>query len=348
MTTGLILGKFLPPHRGHEYLVNFAAGFADAITVHVCATPAEPIPGALRYEWMRETFAGRPNLTVVYNPLPQTPQDDPLNFWRLWRDSLLSRQPNNQPPDFVFASEPYGFELARTLGAQYIPVDPPRSRFPVSGTAVRADPLREWEYLLPATRPYFARRVAVVGAESSGKSTLTAALAAHFGTTFAPEYARTYLEALPPDELARLYAPGGFDAEAMRHFVRGQAASVEAMARQCNRVVFSDTKAVVTALWCRHFLGDVPAFVSEQARAQHFDLYLLTAATQEWAREEQRVQPDFSDRLRFEEECGAMLEEHGCPFVRLSGTWAEREEQAVAAVKVLLGENRFNPALHPV
>ncbi len=338
MKTGLILGKFLPPHRGHEYLVNFAAGFADRVTVHVCPTDADPIPGELRYQWMRETFAGRDNIRVVYNtdPLPQTPEDDPENFWRLWRESLLEREPDRKEPTYVFASEQYGFRLAETLNAVYIPVDHSRSRFPVSGTAIREDALANWEYLLPATRPYFAKRVAVVGPESSGKSTLTERLAKHFHTTFAPEYARTYLESIPRTELERLYAPNGFDAESMRRFVVGQSASVEAMARGCNRVVFSDTEAVVTTLYCRLFLRKEPPFVSEQVARQRYDMYLLQTAHEDWKSEEQRVQPDYADRARFAGDCLTLLKWHGYPVVILTGTWAERDQQAIAAVTSLL------------
>lgn len=337
MTTGLILGKFLPPHRGHEYLVNFAAGFADLVTVHVCPTGADPIPGELRYEWMRETFAGRANIRVVYNPdpLPQAPEDDPGNFWQLWRESLLCREPGGKEPTFVFASEEYGFRLGETLNAVYIPVDHLRSRFPVSGTAIRENAISQWEYLLPATRPYFAKRVAIVGPESSGKSTLTQRLAQHFQTTFAPEYARTYLETIPAPDLERLYAPGGFDTETMHHFIRGQAASVDAMARQCNRVVFSDTEAIVTMLYCRLFLGYVPDFVSNQVEKQQYDLYLLMSAHQDWAEEEQRIQPVYEDRVRFENECRAILDEKRYPYVRLHGTWQERETQAINATKTL-------------
>ncbi|MBC8136524.1 MAG: AAA family ATPase [Fibrella sp.] len=348
MTTGLILGKFLPPHRGHEYLVNFADGFADLVTVHVCPTDADPIPGELRYQWMRETFAGRENIRVVYNPdpLPQTPEDDPENFWRLWRESLLKRQPGGKEPTYIFASEEYGFRLAETLNAVYIPVDHLRGRFPVSGTAIRQDAFSQWEYLLPATRPYFAKRVAIVGPESSGKSTLTERLAQQFGTTFAPEYARTYLETIPAPALERLYAPGGFDIETMHHFIRGQAASVEAMARQCNRVVFSDTEAIVTALYCRLFLGHVPPFVWEQVERQRYDLYLLMSASDDWTHEEQRIQPVYADRVRFEEECRAMLDERAYPYVRLHGSWQEREAQAIETIETKVYKGKRAPQVN--
>ncbi|MBC8101400.1 MAG: adenylyltransferase/cytidyltransferase family protein, partial [Cytophagales bacterium] len=144
----MILGKFLPPHRGHQYLVDFARRYADRVTVHVCSIGSEPIPGALRFAWMREHWAGCPDVTVVHcdDLNPQTPEECPDRFWEIWRESLLRRM--DTPPDLVFASEPYGFKLAETLGATYVPVDHARDRIPISGTRLRADPLRHWEHLL--------------------------------------------------------------------------------------------------------------------------------------------------------------------------------------------------------
>ncbi|HIB67096.1 MAG TPA: transcriptional regulator, partial [Phycisphaerales bacterium] len=59
----LVLGKFMPPHRGHCQLIDFAANFADTVTVVVGSLEAEPIPGGLRVEWMRRLF---PALDVVH------------------------------------------------------------------------------------------------------------------------------------------------------------------------------------------------------------------------------------------------------------------------------------------
>jgi HTH-type transcriptional regulator, transcriptional repressor of NAD biosynthesis genes len=336
MKSGLILGKFLPPHRGHEYLVNFAASFVDDLTVHVCPSANDPIPGELRFRWMRETFHGRDGIRIVYNddPNPQTPEDDPEHFWQIWRESLLRH--TGHEVEYVFASEEYGWRLGETLDAVYIPVDPAREVWPTSGTAVRGGVLCEWENLLPAARPHFALRVALVGPECSGKSTLAKRLADAFNTTHAPEYARTYIEALPPDRLARLYGPDGtFDAETMRYFIVGQAASVEAQARQCNRVVFSDTEAIVTAAWCEHFLGVVPDFVTEQIGRQRFDLYLLCSATEGWLQDGQRVHPDHASRVRFEERCRWHLGRRDYPYVRLTGDEDERFGQARIAVNAL-------------
>src|SRR5262249_341183 len=148
------------------------------LTVVVGSLAGEPIPGALRHRWMSEIF---PGVRVVHltDENPQDPSEHPA-FWDIWRESLLRVLPAR--PDYVFASEPYGPRLAAELGARFVMVDAARETFPVSGTAVRADPLAHFRHLPRCVRPYFVKRVSVFGPESTGKSTLARRLAAHYGT----------------------------------------------------------------------------------------------------------------------------------------------------------------------
>ena len=55
-TRGFLLGKFLPPHQGHVFLAEFARRHCDSLTILVCSLARDPIPGALRFAWMRELF----------------------------------------------------------------------------------------------------------------------------------------------------------------------------------------------------------------------------------------------------------------------------------------------------
>jgi HTH-type transcriptional regulator, transcriptional repressor of NAD biosynthesis genes len=55
-TVGFILGKFLPPHNGHKYLIDFARNYADELVVQVGTLKREPISGELRFQWMKEMF----------------------------------------------------------------------------------------------------------------------------------------------------------------------------------------------------------------------------------------------------------------------------------------------------
>ena len=70
MKRGLVLGKFLPLHKGHIELVNFARQRCDELTVLICSTTSEPIPGLIRLGWI-EGFYKNDNqikpVHVIYN-----------------------------------------------------------------------------------------------------------------------------------------------------------------------------------------------------------------------------------------------------------------------------------------
>jgi HTH-type transcriptional regulator, transcriptional repressor of NAD biosynthesis genes len=222
----MLLGKFLPPHRGHQYLVDFGRNFCDHLTVQVCTIAEEPIAGVLRYTWMRDFFAGDPAISIVHHDdeNPQAPEDDPENFWEIWPRTLLKRM--TAPPNYVFASETYGFRLAHELGATFIPVDIAREHFPTSGTDLRTDVVKNWQYLLPTARPHFIQRIALVGEDTKEKRALTQALATHFHAPNIAEYARTFREA-HEDENAIINSN-----DYQEDILRGQRASEDACARQ--------------------------------------------------------------------------------------------------------------------
>ncbi|MDQ2800616.1 MAG: AAA family ATPase [Armatimonadota bacterium] len=322
-TRGLVIGKFLPPHRGHQYLIDFARASVDHLTIQVCTLKRQPIPGLLRYEWVREAF---PDVQVVHNAdeNPEYPEDAPETFWETWRRSCLAHM--DAPPTHVFAAETYGEPLAALFGAEYVPVDPARAVVPMSGSRLLQDPTAHWDYLLPSARPYFLKRVAILGPESSGKTTLASRLAAEFETLWAPEYGRTYLDALPRT----------IDAAVMETIARGHRASETSLARQARRVLISDTDPIITQVWCEFLLGVVPPVVKAYIQDSAYDLYLLTDATEEWVADPQRFLPERHRREQFHDRCREILTALGRPFVFLHGSWEQRQETAQAAITALL------------
>jgi NadR type nicotinamide-nucleotide adenylyltransferase len=316
----MLLGKFMPPHLGHLYLGEFAHRYVDELTIVVCSIPGEPIPGGLRFDWMRELF---PFDRVVHltDDLPQDPKDHP-GFWPLWRASLNRVLP--APVDYVFASEAYGLRLARELGAEFVPVDVSRSAVPVSGTAVRTDPVGFWDFIPRCVRPYFLRRVCVFGPESTGKTTLARRLAAHFGTVMVPEYARALLESqggrIASDDILRI--------------ARGQRASEDALARNARGLLVCDTDLLTTLIWSDALFGSCPEWVQREADRRTYDRYLLLDVDVKWVPDPVRYLPD--DRAAFFDRCRRALDQRGRPYVVLSGDWEQRFAAAVAAVEPLL------------
>jgi NadR type nicotinamide-nucleotide adenylyltransferase len=316
----MILGKFMPPHLGHVYLAEFARAYVDELTIVVGSLAAEPIPGALRHAWMRELI---PDACTVHltDENPQDPSEHP-DFWRIWEESLRRVLPSQ--PDYVFASESYGAKLAEVLGAEFVPVDLARGVMPVSGTAVRTDPLGQWRYLPRCVRPYFVRRVCVFGPESTGKTTLAKRLADAFDTVMVPEYARLHLE--------RKAAP--VTADDMPKIARGQIASEEALARSANRVLICDTDVLSTAIWSDVLFGACAASIAAEADRRTYDLYVLTEPDVPWVGDAVRYLPNGG--ADFHARCERELTQRRRPFVKVRGTWDERFAIARDAIEAMM------------
>ena len=238
-------------------------------------------------------------------------------------------------PDAVFASETYGARLASELGARFRPVDPARQVVPVSASAIRADPLSHFAFLPAPVRAHFVRRVSVFGPESTGKSTLAARLARHFGTIFVPEYARTYIES----------CGGDIDPTDLPAIAAGQIATEEVLARRANRVLICDTDPLATPIWSEALFGVPMPELAAQAEGRPYHLTLLCDADVPWVPDAARYLP--SEGEAFLARCRAALERARRRTVVVSGSWEQREATAVASVEALLRESTALPPWPP-
>lgn len=318
--TGMILGKFLPPHLGHKYLIDFALNYVEKLTIIVASIQSEPIPGRLRHQWMTKLF---PEADVVHltDENPQEPHEHP-DFWRIWHASIRKMLPEG--PDYLFASEDYGFKLSEILGATYIPVDHARSVVPVSGTSIRHEPMKNWRYLPSRVRPYYVKKVCVFGPESTGKTTLTRRLAREFNTVHVDEYARDML-VLKNNEVTAGDIP---------YIAKGQTASEDAAALQANKVMFCDTDLITTVLWSEVLFNGCPQWIRDEADRRKYDLYLLLDIDTPFVDDPQRFLPD--RRKWFLDVCIHALESRNRPYIMINGSWEERFNKAVIAVNKLI------------
>ncbi|MCW2912520.1 MAG: putative NadR-like transcriptional regulator [Actinomycetia bacterium] len=350
---GLVIGKFYPPHAGHHHLIDTAAAACDRLTVICAAASVESVPLADRVAWLRETHP-QPHVEIVpvVDDIEIDYESDAIwaahvNVFHAGLVSLAGLGVDVPPVDAVFSSEAYGAELARRFSAAHVPVDPPRNRFPVSGTAVRADPMASWDWLAPPVRGYLAKRVVVVGAESSGTTTLARALAAHYAsrggvlaaTRWVPEYGRTYCE--EKLAIARLQDPSRwigdlpwateeFTLIAERHL-----ALEDAAARSGSPLLICDTDAFATSVWHERYLGSPsPSVERVHARTRH-DLWILTDTTgvpfeQDGWRDGESIREWMSGRFREE------LSRRDLPHLVVTGAHEDRLAAATEAVDTLL------------
>jgi len=341
--TGLILGKFLPPHKGHAYLIDFARRYPGVSKLYVVVdrTKDAPIPQALRVQWLQTMF---PDVTVVplgdYNYQEPDDAPSPEAFWNQWERSLKEAIPEGI--DFCFNSEQYGWKLAEVLGATHVPVDKGRDNFPISGTDVRKDPFSHWQYLPREVSPYFTKRIAIVGAESTGKSTLAKNLAEYFNTVVVPEYARIYLESLAEKD-----EPRSTQYSDIELFSDGQMASETALTPKANRIMICDTEPLTTLVWSQTLYGDVPASVKEHADTVDYDLYILAGADVPWVPDVHRqwdTESKQNRRSAFEHRLKGELLARNKPFVEITGdNFDDRFEQAKKAIEDKIFKGRTFP-----
>ena len=325
MTSALVLGKFLPPHAGHVYLMERARELADDVVVLLLAHSAEPIPVEVRHRWLEELFPwAEVRSGVADHPIDYA---DPA-VYDLWAATI--KEVTGRPSfDLLLTSEPaYGDMTAERIDARHVLVDPDRSAVPISATAIRRGPYANWAYLSPAVRAWYAKRVCLLGAESTGTTTMTAALAERFATVWVPEYGREY--SVPKDARGDAWTTDEFVMIARR-----QQALEDELARDANRILFCDTDALTTAMFHEQYMGSRAPEVEAIARSRTYDLTFLTADDFPWVDDGTRASPVARARMqrRFEEELRARLE----PVVELRGSHEARLVAAISAIDTHLG-----------
>ncbi len=325
MTTALVLGKFLPPHAGHRFLAEQARLLADEVIVLILANSSEPIPVEVRHRWLEELVPWATVRSGVADHLIDYADPAVYDLWAATIKEVIGRE----SVDLLLTSEPaYGDMTAARIGARHVLVDPDRRAVPISATAIRADPYAHWSFLSPGVRAWYARRVCLLGAESTGTTTMAERLAERFGTSWVPEYGREY--SLPKDLRGDIWTTADFV-----HVAQQQQALEDLVAREADRILFCDTDALATALWHEHYLGRPSPEVEAIARSRTYDLTFLTAADFPWVQDGSRNSD--AARQRMQRRLEAELAERYEPVIELRGSIDERLATAAAAIHDHLG-----------
>ena len=176
-------------------------------------------------------------------------------------------------------------------------------------------------------------RVVLIGPECTGKTWLAGELAAHYAVPSAPEHAREYVER---HGVALTYA----DVEAIGRGQRaGEDAAIGRAEAQGAPLVVLDTDLVSTTVYSRHYYGNCPRWIEEDAARRLADLYLLHHVDVEWVADgRQREQPQRREELF--ERFRSTLRELGARAAHVAGAWEERRQGALRSVDALLDERR--------
>ncbi len=115
--------------------------------------------------------------------------------------------------------------------------------------------------------PAYIYRIALIGPESSGKTTLCLELARHYKTVFAPEFSRNFVE-----KLNRKYTE-----EDVLLCIREQFELEKKILKDANHLLFADTESIMGKIWMEDVFKTCPPWVDALIEDHPYDLYLLTA-----------------------------------------------------------------------
>lgn len=340
--TGVILGKFMPPHKGHEYMIRFAKNYVKSLYVIIDKTDKDVISGELRKSWLDEEIQGI-NVMYLETNTPQTPSEHP-DFWKFWKITILNaiehyQNKNNQEikkPHVLIAAMDYGWDLAKALDCEFIQLDIARESFSISATELREDVYKNWDFLIDSARPFFMKKICFLGPESTGKSVCAQRLAKHLNTIYVPEYAKAVIKS----------QHGKFIESNVSQVIQAQINTEKSLAKFTNKVLVCDSDAITTKIYAQALFekfNPFPSELEEIIKTTHYDLTFLfkpdnnTPFIYDIHRnvlsEDAQQERNKFFKL-FEEE----LIKYKRNYVVIDGTYEERLERALSYTNKLLGE----------
>jgi NadR type nicotinamide-nucleotide adenylyltransferase len=164
------------------------------------------------------------------------------------------------------------------------------------------------------------KRVAIVGPECTGKTTLSQQLADYFKTEWVREYARGYLNkmAVPYQENDLLM------------IAQGQMRIEDEYAGSANQFLFCDTNLVVMKIWSMVKYRKCHSWIEEEITRRKYHLHLLTYVDIPWEDDSLREHPNEREMLfnLYQDE----LIKQQVPYVIIKGTLEERLAQAIREI----------------
>lgn len=344
---GLVAGKFWPLQRGHVKLIERLTQECERVFVLVCASPRQVPSGIERARWIQALFPKAEvvvdgDLCVWHHPDSCEPICSQIYANRV-------RELGLTPIDVVVSAESYGERFAKFLGAEHIALDRSQDGA-VTSTRIREDLAAGWRDLPAAVRAGLYRRVAVIGAESTGTSTLAADLAETIQAPLVSEFGRTLSW--------KLFAQS-HSMEAIEwlesHFwqvvdqqIRLEHdaiwANLERPPGELGPWLVCDTDTLATVAWWERYLETSAAALQNLAAARYADFYVLTSPEGVSFDDSDPLRDGSAVRLTMHERFLQLVQSSGKPWVLAKGTRSDRLSAVVDELRRV--ETQFPRWIH--
>jgi len=320
----LVLGKFSPFHLGHKFLIDSAIEKSEKTHVFVCHRKHDEIDGNFRFETIRHIYSNNPNI-IIYN-IEHDFDDYPGEFgstldefYDFWVNKVVYSRVKEL--DVIFTAADYGDEFAHHLGdIKHELVDIERIKYPVSGTKVRNNPYEYWNLIPNETKPYFTKKIVLVGPESSGKTTLSKLLSEKLNVPLVKEYGAKYFTEKNLNKNSKDNEE--FTLLDINKIASGQIHLEEEALNKGEKMVIFDTDLIITQIWSEIYFGKSPKWIVDESYRRKYHLYLLMDIDFDWVDEGIREFPEkrqwHFDRIKTE------LDNRKLNYEIISGSIEER------------------------
>lgn len=353
---GIYFGTFAPFHKGHYSEMISAMTKNDGVVLIVSGYTGdrgdkEGLPLQRRFRYLREQFKDEPNVRVAMldeTNIPRYPDG-----WKPWAKDLYTivkesiMLPNSSKHYNVYVGEQEYADYfndnkdyyEEQEGFSLTPVLTDRSKINISGTKIREQPYANWDYIMPAFKRHFVKKVLVMGAASQGKTTMIRRLGLAFNAPNSVEYARKY-------EIESNITDDELNAGDYAHFIQGQYdLNSNAITSPANRgLALFDTDALVTRAYSKMYLKPEehaildPLFV-DTIKREEVDMVLFIKGNTNYVDDGFRNMDWAKDTKDFENLLLSYLKEFNLEdkMVTIDGkTFNERYNQAYTAISNLV------------
>ena len=328
MVKAFIFGKFMPFHKGHEAMINFALGKCDFLSILICCSDKEKIPPKIRKSWIETTFQLSSKISItVFNyredEFPNTSESSKETS-NLWSKLFKELYPDY---DLVITSEEYGNYVASYMGLEHIAFDPTRQKFPISATSVRNDLFNNWNFLPKSVKSYFAIKIVILGTESTGKTTLCNKLAIHYSCSRVKEAGRDLIANSNSFKFKDLHRVSSEHAKRIDQEICGE-----------SPMLILDTDIHTTMSYAKFIFNKELKVAAQIYKSNEADLYLYLDKDVPYVQDGTRLSE--SDRNLLDLSHRKILKEKHIKFIEIKGNWEQRLDKSVNEIDLMLRKKK--------